>query len=131
MKTCRKNLHQYSDEQKRCPECNKTNSNTKVYREQRKINSREWRKANPDKHNALQAKHKATKICATPKWLNQNQLNEIEEFYTLAQELQWLSNELLEVDHIIPLRGKDVSGLHVPWNLQILPSGLNKTKGNK
>lgn len=92
---------------------------------------KEYRKLNPGKINAKVAQRKAAKLQQTPKWLTKTQLNEIEAFYILAKELQWLSEELLHVDHIVPLQGKNVSGLHVPWNLQILPASLNISKGNR
>jgi hypothetical protein len=90
-----------------------------------------YAKANPGKVNAISAKRRAAKLQATPPWLTKEQLKEIEWFYTTAQELQWLSEEPLEVDHIEPLQGKISCGLHVPWNLQIIPKSDNCSKGNK
>jgi hypothetical protein len=77
------------------------------------------------------SKRKAQKLKATPPWLTNEQYLEIKDFYLLTEELQWLSEEPLQVDHIVPLQGENVSGLHVPWNLQILPRSLNIRKGNR
>lgn len=90
-----------------------------------------WQKINRGKKNATTAKRHAAKLKATPKWLSIEQLKEIEEIYICATDLSWLSEDGLEVDHIVPLQGKSVSGLHVPWNLQIIPSKQNSSKGNK
>lgn len=89
---------------------------------------RQWQKNNPDKCNAHTARRRAARLKATPKWLTKEQFLEIREFYTLAQELQWLSEEPLQVDHIHPLQGENFCGLHVPWNLQILPRSINSRK---
>jgi hypothetical protein len=98
-----------------------------------KFKNSEWKRLNPDRHCAAQAKRHAKKLHATPPWLTKNQLQEIQWFYSTAKELQWLSDptDPLEVDHMVPLQGKNVSGLHVPWNLQILPKSLNLIKSNK
>jgi hypothetical protein len=95
------------------------------------IHCKEWRLKNPGKNNAKSAKYRARRLQATPKWLTKEQLKEMERCYIDANELSWLSEGGLSVDHIIPLQGKNVSGLHVPWNLQILPGSLNCSKGNK
>lgn len=99
----------------------------------RKTNAKEWILNNYDKYLAKAAKCRATKLHATPSWLTKEQLYEIEEFYTLAQELAWLNQDgkAFHVDHIVPLQGKEVSGLHVPWNLQLLPAVENLKKSNK
>jgi len=95
-----------------------------------KIRSRLWRKQNPSRRNALKAAYKASKNKATPSWLNLSQKQQIVDFYELAKDCCLTTGLLYEVDHIVPLRGKDVCGLHVPWNLQVLPVDINRKKSN-
>lgn len=90
-----------------------------------------WSKNNPDKKASMGAKRRAKSLNATPKWLTQSQINIIEAFYTASSRLSKCIGIPHEVDHIIPLQGPGVSGLHVPWNLQILPASINRSKGNK
>ena len=100
-------------------------------KEHRKNLNIRWLRANKAKACAKTAKYKATKISATPLWLNKDQLGEIEYFYIMAQDAKMLTGEEYHVDHIVPLQGKNVCGLHVPWNLQVIPADINKSKGNK
>jgi hypothetical protein len=87
--------------------------------------------ANPDKCNALKAKRRARKLCATPKWLTPEQHKQILAFYTEAKRLEQETGVRYHVDHIVPLQGGDVCGLHVPWNLQVLTATENIRKSNK
>lgn len=89
-----------------------------------------WQKNNPEKHCANQAKRRSTKIKRTPNWLTKEHFQEINFFYDLAKELTKNTKIEHHVDHIIPLNGKTVSGLHVPWNLQVLTKEQNLRKGN-
>jgi hypothetical protein len=76
------------------------------------------------------AKYRAAKLKRTPKWLNSEQLACIEKEYSMAKKLEAITGDKYHVDHIIPLQGKFVSGLHVPWNLQVIEASENKSKGN-
>jgi hypothetical protein len=72
----------------------------------------------------MTAKRRAQKLKATPPWLTVAQLLEIEEFYRNRPAG-------FHVDHIVPLQGENVRGLHVPWNLQYLPALENIKKSNR
>ena len=93
-----------------------------------------YSKANPGKVNAKCNKRRAAKLYATPPWLTKEQLLEMENIYIECARITEKTGIPHEVDHIIPLQGKNVCGLHVPWNLQILPakgSDGNRSKGNR
>lgn len=67
----------------------------------------------------------------TPGWLSESDKAEIEAVYAERERLEAITGIALHVDHIVPLRGETVSGLHVPWNLQIIPAAANLSKGNR
>jgi len=89
-----------------------------------------WASLNKDKLNAKAARRRAKQRSAAPTWLDQDHRKQIEDIYWLAQDLKAVTGEDYHVDHIVPLMGKEVCGLHVPWNLQILPADLNLKKSN-
>ena len=82
-----------------------------------------WAQKNPGKVLARSAAYRAAKFNATPSWQTDEHRRQIEELYSTCPKQH-------EVDHIYPLQGKDVCGLHVPWNLEHLESKKNRSKGN-
>lgn len=113
--------------------------------EKYKERQRKWRKNNPEKckeHErrsiergpgakpARVRKRQAAKLKRTPPWLTSDHLRMIESLYHAAKLLTEKTGVQHHVDHIVPLQGRVVSGLHVPWNLQIIPWDENLKKGN-
>lgn len=93
---------------------------------QAQLFTKQWKARNPEKRNAAEASRRSAKNQRTPAWANHE---DIKMFYEVANVLS-RGGVLFHVDHIVPLKGKKVSGFHVENNLQILPWHQNLQKGN-
>ena len=93
--------------------------------------NRSWRLKNAATINAKNRTRKAAKKFRTPSWLTDVDFERIENEYKLAALLSKVSGKKWEVDHIIPLQGNNVSGLHVPSNLKAILAFENRSKHNK
>lgn len=87
-----------------------------------------YRAAHPGFGAAKTAQRRAHEIKATPPWAN---IDAIKAIYLEAARLTRVTGVPHHVDHIVPLRGKNVCGLHVEGNLQILTAKENVSKSNK
>lgn len=102
----------------------------KANREVRIEKAKEYQKDNTAKTNARNAKRRGKRVQATPDWLTEDHLLEIEDLYLLSVTLKEETGVAHHVDHIVPLQGELVSGLHVPWNLQVITARENMEKSN-
>lgn len=96
----------------------------------RKERAAKWAKEHSDRANAKTAARRAARKQATPSWLTDEHKTQMLDFYVRAKSLTKQSGVPHEVDHIYPLNGETVCGLHVPWNLQILTATENRAKAN-
>jgi hypothetical protein len=109
---------------------------------QNRAKARDWRLANPERYAATKRahyvanktkylararRHKAALLRATPVWAD---LEAINDFYREAARVTRETGIPHDVDHVIPLQGKNVCGLHVETNLQVLPRAANRRKWN-
>ena len=145
-KMCRKGEHtqRYEDNKetynKRAIEWRKTNpekvkTTQKKYREANKQKRSEylktWVEHNRGRVNAYNATRHAAKKLRTPSWLTDFDKLKIECLYQLAAMYSRESDVVWHVDHIVPLQGDNVCGLHVPWNLRVVTASENLRKYNK
>lgn len=107
--------------------------------------SSNWKKLNPIKvadyqrarapkikgqRNLWTANYRSAKDSRTPAWLTPIDFERMENEYKLAALQTKITGTIWHVDHIIPLRGKNVSGFHVPSNLKAIPGVENVRKNN-
>lgn len=76
-------------------------------------------------------KYMGAKSGRTPDWLTEDDIEYMTKLYIQAKALSESTGKQHEVDHIYPLQGKKVSGLHVPANLRIVTRSENRRKTNK
>ena len=86
-----------------------------------------WQDNNRDKVNLESSKWRASKMNATPQWVNESYMK---LWYKLAKMEEERTGCKVEVDHIIPLQNKEVCGLHCEHNMQLLFRRDNRSKGN-
>ncbi|MEZ5935346.1 MAG: hypothetical protein R3F54_26170, partial [Alphaproteobacteria bacterium] len=105
------------------------------WREENRDRAREaslrWARENPEKATARSQRRRARKLRAMPDWLSPEQRDEIEAVYAEARRLTEETGVEHHVDHIVPLKGRNVRGLHVPWNLKVVTAEENLRKGNR
>jgi hypothetical protein len=90
--------------------------------------NKKWRKENPGKSAAIVRNRQSAQMQRTPKWADKTSIRNV---YEEAARITKETGILMHVDHVIPLQGKFVSGLHVACNLQILSAKENVRKHNK
>jgi len=143
-----KDKHTWSKLHSMCKDCHCEQSMDYVlqFPEKVSITQHNYRKNNSDKLNEYNRKYRqehlaedaarsmkryTRKLKAAPAWLTSKQLEQIKCFYIEANKKSIETGIEHQVDHIIPLQGDNVCGLHVPWNLQVLVAKENRIKSNK
>lgn len=96
-------------------------------KEARQEYQRGWNKRNPD---YLRAQKAARRTQFNRSVLTDEDKRVIRGIYRLSKLYSWIGGEPWHVDHIVPLKGKNVCGLHIPANLQPVPAAYNMKKKN-
>jgi hypothetical protein len=91
---------------------------------------KEWSAKNPGYYRAKARRRELALIQRTPKWVDPEHAWFIQEAYSLMQLRTAVTGIQWHVDHVVPLHGKHVSGLHVIQNLCVIPARHNLVKGN-
>ena len=122
----------YKNSKSKCKKCY-TARVLEYYRENREAKieyQREWVTKNRPKVRALKGAKEGRRKLRKVSWLSKDDKRWMQDIYATAIEVSGATGQTHHVDHIVPLLGKTVSGLHVPWNLQIIPADENMMKRN-
>lgn len=96
----------------------------------RKKAARDWAARNSEKVKANTHKRRAGKLNATPGWFGELDELVMREAHAVARQREIATGIKWEVDHVVPLAGRKVCGLHVAANMQVIPMTDNRRKSN-
>jgi len=107
---------------------------TEAYKASMRKSQKRYNAENKEKRRTIklvcQRAREAGKHSRTPTWLTKEHKSSIRAKYAEARWMTEKTGVKHHVDHIVPLLGKNVSGLHVPWNLRVIPAKENIRKSN-
>lgn len=107
---------------------NKASKYREAFPEKVKETLKKYRELHKEDHCSRERIRAMRKRNAAPVWLSEDQKGIIEHIYNCAKALTKVSGIKMAVDHIVPLKGKTVCGLHVPWNLRVIDVVSNSKK---
>jgi hypothetical protein len=117
-------------------------NNSKIRREK----ARAYRASNPEKiaaanskskqkhrayHTYLESQRQKAIKQATPHWLTDDDKEWMVNLYKESRNIKVKYGVITAVDHIVPIKGENVCGLNVPWNLRVVTQRYNSVKSNK
>lgn len=133
-----KDLESLSGFCSKCARCSRTEArasyqrNGRIHRQnilvlqQERKRLTQWRKDNPLKRRAQERARDKDLLQATPPWAD---IEKIDQIYEKAFRMNGNTTGWFQVDHVVPIKGENVRGLHVHWNLTIKPAPENFSKG--
>ena len=121
---CMRKINQRNLEKKRIWQKNDYAQNPERYR----AYAKKYRDNNKEKRCAYESLRKNRKRNATPDWLTAEDKQWMDAIYRESKALKDKYGVDCTVDHIVPIKGKNVCGLHVPWNLRLMERSANSSK---
>lgn len=103
----------------------------KIYAEENKEAKAEYSKKHYSENRHIYITNARKRESRLKEGINMEFTGRMKEIYYVCETFSKVDEVEYQVDHIVPLTHKDVCGLHVPWNIQILTRDENQSKKNK